>query len=120
MSRAKFLIDECLSVELPLLAWERGYQASHVRDLGLLHQEDRLLRPVIFRDDWCFVTRNARDFRGPDAAPGSSGEYAGGELHAGLICLHGPDQGFARQPHSKHSPLRWTSSNNAEATQPIF
>lgn len=96
MSRARFQIDECLSVELAGLAWERGFQASHLRDLGLLRRKDGQLAPVIFEGDWCFVTTNARDFRGPDDAKGSSGEYSGVDLHAGLVCIHGPPEGFTR------------------------
>jgi len=46
LSRPRFLIDECLSVELAGLAWRRGYQASH--------------------------------------------------LHAGLVCIHGPPEGFTK------------------------
>ncbi len=57
MSRARFLIDERLSVELAGLAWKRGYQASHLRDLGLLRRKDGQLAPVIFESDWCFVTK---------------------------------------------------------------
>ncbi len=92
MSRARFLIDESLSVELAGLAWARGYQASHLRDLDLLGRKDEELAPVIFEGDRCFVTKNARDFRGPDDAKGSSGEYAGVDLHAGLVCIHGPPE----------------------------
>jgi len=96
LSRARFLIDECLSVELTGLAWQRGYQASHLRDLDLLGRKDGELAPVIFKGDWCFVTKNARDFRGPEDAKGSSGEYAGVDLHAGLVCIHGPPEGFTK------------------------
>lgn len=96
MSRARFLIDECLSVDLAELAWERGYEASHLRDLGLLRRKDGQLAPIIFEGDWCFVTKNARDFRGPESAKGSSGEYAGVDLHGGLVCIHGPPDGFAK------------------------
>ena len=96
MSRTRFLIDECLSVELAGLAWERGYQASHLRDFGLLQRKDSQLASIIFKDDWCFVTKNARDFRGPDDAKGSSGEYAGVDLHAGLVCIQGPPEGFTK------------------------
>ena len=96
MSRARFLIDECLSVELTGLAWQRGYQANHLRDLDLLGRKDGELAPVIFEGDWCFVTKNARDFRGPEDAKGSSGEYAGVDVHAGLVCIQGPPEGFAK------------------------
>lgn len=96
MSRTRFLIDECLSVDLAPLAWARGYQASHLRDLSLTAKKDWELAPVIFGEDWCFVTKNARDFRGPDEAKGSAGEYAGVDLHAGLVCIHGPPEGFTK------------------------
>ncbi len=122
MSRARFLIDECLSVEclsveclsveclsveclsveLGGLAWQRGCQASHLRDLGLLQRKDGQLAPVILAGDWCFVTKNARDFRRPDSAKGSSGEYAGVDLHAGLVCIDGRPERFtkAEQPEA--------------------
>lgn len=45
---------------------------------------------VILGGDWTFVTRNSSDFRGPRNAPGSRGQYADVELHAGLVCLNGP------------------------------
>lgn len=94
MIAPKFLIDECLAVDLAGHAHSRGYRASHLRDLGLLGRKDSQLAPIIFENDWCFITRNARDFRGPADAPGAAGEYAGVPLHAGLICLHGPPTGF--------------------------
>jgi hypothetical protein len=50
--------------------------------------------PVILAEDWVLVTRNAYDFRGPAKAPGKKGLYANVELHAGLICLNGPPDGF--------------------------
>lgn len=51
MSRARLLVDECLSVELAWLAWERGYEAAHLRDRGLLRTSDADLAPVIFDED---------------------------------------------------------------------
>ncbi len=48
------------------------------------------MRSVILDGDWTFVTRNAIDFRGPAGRPGTRGQYAGVELHAGLVCLDGP------------------------------
>ena len=94
MTVPRFLIDECLSVRLAGLAHNRNYQASHLCDIGLLGKKDGQLAQIIFKEDWCFVTRNARDFRGPAEASDSAGEYAGVKLHAGLICLHGPSAGF--------------------------
>jgi hypothetical protein len=31
------------------------------------------------------------DFRGPITQPGSKGQYADVPLHAGLVCINGPD-----------------------------
>ena len=57
---------------------------------------DRQLAAFALDGDWCLVTRNARDFRGSGGAKGGSGAYAGVTLHAGLVCLHGPAEGFAK------------------------
>lgn len=95
MTRARLLVDECLSVALAPLARSRGYEAMHLRDLGRLGLPDAEVARLALEGDWCLVTRNARDFRGPDGARGSAGEYAGVSLHAGLVCLHGPPGGFA-------------------------
>jgi hypothetical protein len=43
---------------------------------------------------WRLDLRHAHDFRGPPGAPGSKGEYAKTTLHAGLVCLKGPNDGF--------------------------
>jgi hypothetical protein len=87
----KFLIDECLSEELTKQAIDRGYlESSHVRWLGKKGLQDWNLLPVILAGDWTFVTKNSYDFRGPIDAPGTKGEYAKTDLHAGLVCLNGP------------------------------
>ncbi|WP_096701065.1 DUF5615 family PIN-like protein [Magnetospirillum sp. 15-1] len=87
----KLLIDECLSEELAKLARERGHpDASHIRWIGKGGAKDWELMPVIIAGDWTFVTKNSIDFRGSADAPGQAGEYAGLDLHAGLICLNGP------------------------------
>jgi hypothetical protein len=88
----KFLIDECLSPELAKLAQERGHgESSHVVWRKLAGRKDWQLKPFILDGDWTFVTRNSVDFRGPSARPGSRGQYADVVLHAGLICLNGPE-----------------------------
>jgi hypothetical protein len=86
----KLLIDECLSPELAKAAMARGYESTHIGWLKRHGSKDWQIRPLIIEGDWTFVTRNAVDFRGPSAAPGTKGQYAGVELHAGLICLIGP------------------------------
>jgi hypothetical protein len=91
----KPLIDECLSTELVDLACQRGHvQAAHVVHRGLGGTKDWDLMPMIIAEDWTLVTRNAYDFRGPTNKPGSKGLYARQALHAGLICLNGPPDGF--------------------------
>lgn len=87
----KLLIDECLSEGLAHQARKRGHpDASHVRWIGKGGAKDWELTPVIVEGDWTFVTKNSVDFRGPADAQGTTGEYAGLNLHAGLICLNGP------------------------------
>jgi hypothetical protein len=91
----KALVDECLSTELAQLALARGHLgSSHVRWIGKGGLKDWNLLPLILDGDWTFVTRNAYDFRGPADAPGRKGQYAKADLHAGLICLNGPVDGF--------------------------
>jgi hypothetical protein len=87
----KFLVDECLSPELAKRAHARGHgESSHVVWLGRRGLKDWELKSLILEGDWTFVTRNSIDFRGPTAAAGSKGQYAGVAIHAGLICLNGP------------------------------
>ncbi|HLQ89472.1 MAG TPA: DUF5615 family PIN-like protein [Xanthobacteraceae bacterium] len=88
----KFLIDECLSPELAKLAHARGYgESSHVVWRKLGGRKDWELKPFIVDGDWTFVTKNSVDFRGPTSNPGSKGQYADVAIHAGLICLNGPE-----------------------------
>jgi hypothetical protein len=88
----KLLIDECLSPELAKLAQRRGHGgSSHVVWLGKAGWKDWSLKSVIIEGDWTFVTKNSIDFRGPASALGSKGQYADVAIHAGLICLNGPE-----------------------------
>ena len=82
----KLLIDECLSPELVHMARERGHGESSRRQ-GI---KDWDLLKIVLEGDWTLVTCNAYDFRGPEAAPGTRGQYQRAEIHAGLICLNGP------------------------------
>ena len=87
----KFLIDECLSLDLVAVACDRGFvESSHVVWMGRTGWKDWELKPFILAGDWTFVTRNSVDFRGPAHAPGTGGEFANVPLHAGLICINGP------------------------------
>ena len=88
----KLLIDECLSPELAKLAYAAGHgESSRVVWMGLSGRKDWELKPVILDGDWTFVTKNSVDFRGPASKPGSRGQYADVAIHAGLICLNGPE-----------------------------
>lgn len=88
----KLLIDECLSPQLALRAQQAGHgESSHVVWLGKAGWKDWELKAFILQEDWTFVTVNSVDFRGPQVNPGSAGQYADVDLHAGLICFNGPD-----------------------------
>jgi len=60
----KFLIDENLSVALPALAHERGFEAAHVAHRGLREWKDWSLLEVVAEEGWALVTNNAVEFRG--------------------------------------------------------
>ncbi len=74
----RFLIDECLHTSLTDLANKAGHEAYHVNWRGWSGLKDHRLRGVILREDFVFVTNNARDFR-------KLMEQT--ELHAGLIVI---------------------------------
>jgi len=94
----KFLIDECLSPDLAALARERGFfESSHVTWLGKAGWKDWELKQFVLEQDWTFVTRNSTDFRGPADQPGSKGQYADVPIHAGLVCINGPDSMSAEE-----------------------
>jgi len=74
----KFLVDECLHTSLTQVANNAGHEAHHVNWRGWSGFKDNQLREVILREEFVFVTNNARDFRK------LMGEI---ELHAGLIVI---------------------------------
>lgn len=77
-SQVRFLIDECLHTSLADVANNAGYEAHHVTRRGWSAFKDHQLREVVLREEFVFVTNNARDFRN------LMGES---ELHAGLIVI---------------------------------
>ncbi|MYN30652.1 hypothetical protein GTP69_30045 [Duganella sp. CY42W] len=83
----RLFLDECLSPSLVGMAIDAGFEATCSRDRGLLGAKDRQLMTSIINNDYTFVTRNARDFRGK-GANSPSGLYASQEVHSGLICLN--------------------------------
>jgi hypothetical protein len=88
----KFLIDECLSPDLVAVALNRGFlESSHVVWMGKAGWKDWQLKPFILEGDWTLVTRNSVDFRGPADRLGAGGQFADVPVHAGLVCINGPD-----------------------------
>ena len=87
----KFLIDECLSIRLAVMAVDAGHtQSVHVNHRGLTGWKDHHLMKLILEEDWTLVTRNSDDFR---PRPGSTSQapcYLNQPLHAGLVCLNLP------------------------------
>lgn len=74
----RFLIDECLHTSLVEVANKAGHEAHHVTRRGLSGCKDYQLGELIRREEFVFVTNNARDFRKL---------MAQSELHAGLIVI---------------------------------
>jgi predicted nuclease of predicted toxin-antitoxin system len=76
----KFLVDECLSPELVLLARERGHREStHVTWLGLHSRKDWSIVRRAVDDGYVLVTNNTTDF---------TSLLARQDLHAGLVCVN--------------------------------
>jgi predicted nuclease of predicted toxin-antitoxin system len=74
----RFLVDECLSVELVTVAAEQGYEAHHVAHVGKAGWKDWNVLRHACDNDFVLVTNNAADFRKL---------YAEQPLHAGLVIL---------------------------------
>jgi predicted nuclease of predicted toxin-antitoxin system len=74
----RFLVDENLSVKLPEVAHEHGFEATHVIHLGLNEWKDWNILELVERDDWVLVTNNAAGFRSMYRAIG---------IHPGVIFL---------------------------------
>ena len=74
----RFLVDECLSVELVTVAAEAGYEAHYVAHVGKAGWKDWNVLRHACENDFVLVTNNAADFRKL---------YAEESLHAGLVIL---------------------------------
>jgi len=74
----RFLIDECLTVELVVVAAEAGHEAHHVAHVGRAGWKDWNVVQYARDRDFVLVTNNAADFRKL---------YAAEPLHAGLVIL---------------------------------
>jgi predicted nuclease of predicted toxin-antitoxin system len=55
----RFLIDECLTVELARQAEQAGFEAPHVAHLGKTSWTDWAIRDYAIKRDFVLVTNNA-------------------------------------------------------------
>ena len=74
----RFLIDECLSVDLVTIAGDSGHEAQHVAHVGRAGWKDWNVVRYASAGDFVLVTNNASDFRRL---------YTTEPLHAGLVIL---------------------------------
>ena len=74
----RFLIDECLTVDLVSVAGQAGHDAQHVAHIGKAGWKDWNVVRYARDGDFVLVTNNASDFRRL---------YAAQPLHAGLVIL---------------------------------
>jgi predicted nuclease of predicted toxin-antitoxin system len=74
----RFLIDECLSVDLVLTANQAGHEAQHVAHIGKAGWKDWNVAAYAGDHDLILVTNNAIDFRRL---------YSRQAIHAGLVIL---------------------------------
>lgn len=74
----KFLIDECLSKELRVVAWEFGYEAEAMQHFRMTNLLDEQLHPLVMEGDFTLVTNNRDDWR---ALLGDE------EVHPGLVVI---------------------------------
>jgi len=74
----KFLIDECLSIDLVSIANQAGHEAQHVARVGKAGWKDWNVASHAAEGDFVLVTNNASDFRRL---------YATQPLHAGLVII---------------------------------
>jgi predicted nuclease of predicted toxin-antitoxin system len=74
----RFLIDECLTVDLVAVAGQAGHEAQHVARVGKAGWKDWNVARYASDGDFVLVTNNASDFRRL---------YAAQPLHAGLVIM---------------------------------
>jgi predicted nuclease of predicted toxin-antitoxin system len=74
----RFLIDECLSIDLVAIAAQDGHEAQHIARVGKAGWKDWNVVRHAAAGDFILVTNNASDFRRL---------YAARPLHAGLIII---------------------------------
>lgn len=60
---AKFIVDECLNRVLANVARDHGFDAYHVRSLGLGGASDKVIAEQAVASGYIIVTNNGRDYR---------------------------------------------------------
>ena len=74
----RFLIDECLTIELARETERASYEAHHVAHLGKTSWKDWTIRDYAVKQDFILVANNAIDFRKL---------YAASDVPPGLVIL---------------------------------
>jgi predicted nuclease of predicted toxin-antitoxin system len=74
----RFLIDECLCIDLVSIARQAGHEAQHIAHVGKAGWKDWNVARYASDGDFTLVTNNASDFRRL---------YATQPLHAGLVII---------------------------------
>jgi predicted nuclease of predicted toxin-antitoxin system len=74
----RFLIDECLTIDLVSVASQAGHEAQHLAHVGRGGWKDWSVARYAADSDFVVVTNNASDFRRL---------YATQPLHAGLVII---------------------------------
>ena len=74
----RFLIDECLTIDLVSIARQAGREAQHVAHIGKAGGKDWNVARYAAEGDFVVVTNNESDFRRL---------YATQRLHAGLMII---------------------------------
>jgi predicted nuclease of predicted toxin-antitoxin system len=74
----RFLINECLTLDLVSVATRAGYEAQHVAHAGKAGWKDWNVAEYASDGDFIVVTNNASDFRRL---------YAKQPIHAGLVII---------------------------------
>ncbi len=74
----RFLVDECLHKGLVKIAHSAGFEAHHVVDLGKAGAKDYQLREFIVKEEFVFVTNNAKDFKRL---------FENTQLHPGIVII---------------------------------
>ena len=74
----RFLIDECLTVELAREARKAGFEAHHIAHLGKASTKDWAIRNYAIDRNFVLVTNNASDFQAL---------YAATDFHPGLVVI---------------------------------